>query len=172
MSVRTQLIEAKVAGNLQKVACDLLSEHIKSYADYCDFCDCMEKEAFLGGASEPMKNLMIGAGVLGAMAGLGGSHLMTKSHHKKVLQDLLMDPQFPDQNKVREIFNMISRFAPQTLSNSDYAKMVMVQLYNSPMVTPDMVQKVVEIENKVKGEGGSSIPGLDRISKTIKGIRG
>jgi hypothetical protein len=168
MSLRTELINAKINGELTKVAAKKLSELITNFQDFTKFADIIEeKEASVVDAAKknPLMALSI-AGMAGAIGHSAISHLKTRSAHKGILKELKNDKGFPDKQKVEKIFRMVSQFAPKVSTNSTFARSVVDSLYHSPAITAPMIKDIVEVEKGISGRD-SGIGGILSAAKSV-----
>lgn len=149
MSHRTDLIEAKIAGKFQDVVIEKLSSYVKSYQDYADLLDIIEeKTASVDPTS--VRNLLVASALIGGGSLMGAHFMQLRNAHKSVKEQLLQDPAFPDKAKLEKLYDMISKFAPRVSANHTFAKSVMEQLYNAPMVSAPMVEQIVNVERGIK----------------------
>lgn len=170
MSIRTDLIEAKIAGKLQSATTEKLAEQIKSFQDYSLFTsvvDEVQKTAAFDPSS--IKNLLLASTLIGGTAMLGARHMRIKSAHGDVLKRLLDDATYPDKQKVQQIYEMISQFAPRVSANYTFAKSVMDQLYNAPMISAPMIKEIVGVETGAQ-DANSIIPNAKDIMTSAAGI--
>lgn len=157
ISTRTEMIDAKIAGNLQKVTAEKLAEHIGSFQDYKMFINIVEQEKVAAVDPSVVRNLLLASTMLGGASLLGAKYLKTHQAHGKVIEQLLADPSYADKEKVQKIYEMMSQFAPKVSGNPTFAKSVMDQLYNAPMISAPMIQQLVDVESGVQGNA-SLIP--------------
>jgi hypothetical protein len=171
MNIREEMINAKIEGKLQETTIKKLANCIKNWKDFTEFCDMVEEfEKNSKVKSELLKNLLLAAPLTlpvgyGISKGVGA--LKLRSAHKGVLKELKADPVFTDNNKVEKIYNMITQFAPRVSSNKVFAKNVMEQLYNAPIVTAPMVKEIVDVE-KGLAQAGAGTPGVADILQSMR----
>lgn len=170
MNIREDMINAKIEGKLQAVTTEKLASCIKTWADFSKFCDMIEDMEKDSSVNPNVLKAVVAASALLPLAGFGASAysgMKLRQAHKNVLKSLEENPSFPDNSKVGKIYGMITQFAPKVSSNKEFAKNVMEQLYNAPIVTAPMVKDIVEVEKGLSNAG----TGAPRISDILKSMR-
>lgn len=181
MSIKTDMIEAKVSGKLQDVTIEKLSQHIKNYNDFSKFVDIVDELAKEAGFGSEIKQIagrakdiaknpkgiffgLLSAGIAGAGIHSGIGYMKLRKAQNDVASNLAKDPKFPDKDKVSKIYKMIAQFAPRTASNYTFVDGIMEQLYNAPIISAPQIREIVELESKIPGPATPIPPFRDLIS--------
>ena len=168
MSIRTDMINAKVAGKLQEATIEKLSEHINNFNDFSKFVDIVEDLAKEAGFTSEIKEIagkaknlaknpkniffgLLSAGIAGAGIHSGIGYMKLRKAQNDVARNIESDDKYPDKVKVRKIYRMLAQFAPRVSSNYTFVDGVMEQLYNAPIISAPQIREIVELESKIPG---------------------